>query len=127
MCWSTGREPIAQPPGDFRFTKTRQQRAQYEDGSTHSLDHLVGRFKPGNVTPAQFQYIAFFSDGESHLAKQLLHGGHVLQARHIGKPQGVSRQQSGTEYRQRRILGARNRDFAGEPLSACNQQLVHYA
>ena len=45
MCWSTGREPMAQPPGSetVACAEARQQRAQHQDGGAHGLDQLVGR------------------------------------------------------------------------------------
>jgi hypothetical protein len=50
MCWSTGREPMAQPPGSdtVASAEARQQRAQHQDRGAHGLDQFVGRL--GGVT-----------------------------------------------------------------------------
>ena len=54
MCWSTGREPIAQPPGSDtrRLAEARQQRAEHEDRRAHRLHQLVRRLGRGRCRDA---------------------------------------------------------------------------
>ena len=61
----------------------------------------------------------------THVADQREHGGHVLQARHVLQHDRLIRQQGGAQFRQRRILGAGNPDFAVELPAPANQKLVH--
>ena len=50
MCWSTGREPMAQPPGsDTAPAEARQQRPQHQDGGAHGLDQVVRRLGRGDA------------------------------------------------------------------------------
>jgi hypothetical protein len=50
----------------------------------------------------------------SHVADQLEHGRHVVQARHVVQHHGIGREQGSAQLRQRRVFGTRNFDGAGQ-------------
>ena len=62
----------------------------------------------------------------AHVAQQLEHGAHILQARHIAQGHGLVGQQGRTQLGQRGVLGAGDDHLAAEPAPAANQQFVHW-
>ena len=56
-----------------------------------------------------------------HVAEQLAHGGHVLQARHVEQRDRLGGQQRGAQLGQGRIFGAGNHDLAVERPTTANQ------
>jgi hypothetical protein len=61
----------------------------------------------------------------THVANQLQHGRHVLQARDVLQRHRFGGEQRGAQFRQGGVLGAGNADFAAQRPSAANQELVH--
>ena len=59
MCWSTGREPIAQPPGSdtVRLAEARQQRPEHQDRGAHGLDQLVRRLRACQRATASMRHL----------------------------------------------------------------------
>ena len=57
----------------------------------------------------------------AHVADQLEHGGHVLQARHVAQSDWLGGQQRGAQLGQGRIFGAGNHDLAIELPATSNQ------
>jgi hypothetical protein len=60
-------------------------------------------------------------DLDTHFFQQAQHGGDVVEFRHVAQFQRFGTEQSGTQDRQGRILGAGNGDFAAQDRAAFNQ------
>ena len=120
MCWSTGREPIAQPPGSE--TQASPKRAS-SGPSTRIEARMVftisyGASSLSTCAPCSGDALAVLLDAQAHLAQQLQHGADILQPRHVGQVHRVGGQQAGAQDGQRRVLGAGNGDVAGQALAA---------
>ena len=62
---------------------------------------------------------------DAHIGNQALHGGHILQARHVCQYHGLGREQGGTQLWQCGVFGAGDDDLAMQRPAAANQKLVH--
>jgi hypothetical protein len=127
MCWSTGRAPMAHPPG--RLTRARpearNQRSQHEDRRAHRLHQLVRRFRPRHRRGVDADGGAVALGHHTHLPQQLQRSGNILQLGHVADDEVVRAEQPGAENRQRGVLGAGDRDLALERRAAAYLQLVH--
>ncbi|MNT34203.1 hypothetical protein D3C72_1701680 [compost metagenome] len=112
---------------DARFTEAGEQRAQHQDGRAHRLDELVWRFQVVDAVGLQRDHAVRAALGaHAHAAKQAQHGGGVVQVRDVGERQCVGGQEAGAQDRQRRVLGAGNRDFAVQRRAAGDAQFIHH-
>jgi hypothetical protein len=108
------------------MAEARQQRAQGQHGGAHGLDQLVGRLGVAEVAGIQADRAVVVALGRhAHVAHQLEHGRHVLQARHVVQRHGLVGQQRRAQLGQRGVLGAGNEYFAAELSPAANQKFVH--
>ncbi len=103
-----------------------QQRAQGQDRGAHGLDQFVGCLGVGQKAGVDAHGAAVIVLGaDTHVADELEHGGHVLQARHIAQGDGLGRQQRGAQLGQGGILGAGDRHLAMQRSATANQEFVH--
>ena len=58
-------------------------------------------------------------------ADQALHGGDILQARHVGQHHRIGREQRSAQLGQRGVLGARDAYLALQAAATADQELVH--
>ena len=108
--------------GHRGLTKSCQQGPQSQDRCPHGFDQLIGSF--GRCERPRIDlHTAWVRllDTHTHVANQLEHSGHILQARDIGERHGVCRQQAGTELRQGCVLGARDGHGANQFPAPANQ------
>ena len=89
---------------DRGLAEARQQRAERQHRGAHGLDQLVGRF--GRTQPGRIDADACRRSSRStrhaHVADQLEHGRHVLQARHV-----LQHRPAGRSAARRKVRAAR--------------------
>jgi hypothetical protein len=103
-----------------------QQRAQGQHRGAHGLHEFVGGLGVAEVAGVQAHGAVVVPLGRhAHVAHQLEHGRHVLQARHVVQRHGLVGQQRRAQFGQRGVLGAGNEYFAAELSPAANQKFVH--
>ncbi|KAG1370636.1 hypothetical protein G6F59_018655 [Rhizopus arrhizus] len=73
---------------------------------------LVHRTRIDHDRAAARQRALVDGDLGAQFAQQFHRGDHVMQVRHVGEGQRIGSQEARAQDRQRRILGAGNRDFA---------------
>ena len=100
--------------GNPRRAEARHQRPQHQNCGAHGFHHVVRRFEPVDLRRGQDHLAAVHLYRHAHLLQQLAHRGDIVQIRHIAELQRIAGQQAGTQYRQRRILGAGDAHFAVE-------------
>jgi hypothetical protein len=61
----------------------------------------------------------------AHVVQQAAHGGHVLQAGHVGQCDRLGGQQGRAQLRQGGILGAGDQDLAVQLATPANDEFVH--
>ena len=112
--------------GDFGMAEAGQQRSERQHRGAHGLDQFVRGFGRVQRAGIQVQQTIFSTFGlHPHVADQLEHGGHVLEARHIAQRHRLGGQQAGAQLGEGRVLGARNGDLALQAAAAANQEFVH--
>ena len=103
------------------MAETRQQRPQRQHRGAHGLDQLIGRFGRVEWAGIQVQQAVVSALGlHPHVADQLEHGGHVLQARHIAQRHRLGGEQAGAQLGQCSVLGAGNFNLALQSATAAN-------
>ena len=107
------------------LTEASHQRAEHQDGSTHGLDHFVGRDRVVHPARIQRDDVGIAADLHAHLLEQAQQRTDVVQTRHVGKGHRLLGQQRRTQDRQGCILGAGNGDLARQAGAAFNQQFIH--
>jgi hypothetical protein len=115
MCWSTGREPMAQPPAATPWRRrSAPAGAEREHRAPHGLDQLVGRFRRAELAGIDAHAAFDLLDRDAHVADQREHGGDVLQARKVQQRHRLAGQQRRAQFGQGRVLGAGYPDLAVE-------------
>ena len=105
----------------------RQKRPQRQNGSAHGLDQLIGRarLQRAGAVKAHAAALAHGLHVHAHALQQAAHGGHVLQARHVGQAHGVCGEQRGAHFGQGGVFCAGDDDFALQAAAAANEEFVH--
>eukprot|EP01137_Pigoraptor_chileana_P029746 Opistho-2@15329 len=108
------------------MAEARQQRAQRQHRGAHGLHQFVGGLGIAELAGVQAHGAVVVGLGRhAHVAHQLEHGRHVLQARHVVQHHGLVGQQRRAQLGQRGVLGAGNEHFAAKLTPAANQKFVH--
>ena len=136
---STGRVPMAQPPGiDTLASPMRaKQRRHHPEARPHPRHQLVGRGGVDDVLGRNVQRAAGIGivaralagdhDVDAVIAQNALQQFDVGEPRDVVEDQRVLGEQAGDHQRQRGVLGARYRDRAVEALTADNANSIHDA
>ena len=122
-----GADGTAAWQGDRGFAEARQQGPQRQHRGAHGLDQFVRRFGGDRVGGVQ-RYAAALPMGlgfHAHVVQQAAHGGHVLQAGHVGQCDRLGGQQGRAQLGQGGILGAGNQDLAVQLATPANDEFVH--
>jgi len=148
-CRSTGRSPIAQPPGiDDGLASLREQRSQHADARPHRLDDVVAGFaalvlqdldiewaveggkvgQAAEVAPVGRGWrLVVPVDVAAQLAEQLAHRVDVAEPGHALQCRLALGQQARRHDRQGAVLAAADFDLALEALPAADEEAVHDA
>ena len=123
---STGRVPMAQPPGsDTRASpQAREQRREHPEARPHARDEFIGRggvddFARGEMNRAagvDGLAGALAGDGviDAMIAEDALEQHHIREQRHVVERQRLAREERCDHQRQGGVLRAGNRDHAIE-------------
>ena len=134
---STGRVPIAQPPGSetARFAHAREQRRDHPEARPHARDEIIGRGRVDDRLGAQMRGLAggrLFAEPlavdrivDAVVAEDAHELADVGEARQVFQRQRLVGQQRGDHQRQRGVLGAGNRDHALELGAAADLNAIH--
>jgi len=128
MCWSTGRDPIAHPPGKdtFAWPKRAKQWTECQDRGAHGFDQLIRRFRICQSACIQDNAAVVLAVcHHPHIADEFEHGGYIMQMRHIGKGDGLVSQQGCAQFWQGRVFGTRNQHLALQSITTTYQEFVH--
>ena len=119
----------------LRLAHARQQRPDHPEGRPHLRDQLIGRggvddVPRGEIDGARIAFVLLLAAAVDRIvdamiaedADQLLDIG---QMRHVFERQRIVGQQRGDHQRQRRVLGARDRNAAVELVAADNSDAIH--
>ena len=106
---------------DFRLAATREERADDEEARAHFAHEFVRRFGRGDRFGVKLQNAADFGfgvavavhrDPDAEARQNFRELGNVGQMRDAGQRQRLVGQKARHHQRQRRVLGARDADFA---------------
>jgi hypothetical protein len=117
-----------------RPAAARQQRPQHQDRGAHLAHQLVGRRRVGDFARGHRQGasgMAARTGGAGHLYQDTVMGqqvgerGDVGEVRQVVQGDRVLGQETGRHQRQRRVLGAADRDGSVQGLTAADADSVH--
>ena len=136
MCRSTGRVPMAQPPGSE--TVARPARAssgpQHQDRGAHPAHQLVGRRGVGDLAGAEREHppriaaapgVAVHADLDAVLGEQVRQRRDVSEVGDVRERERLFGEQARRHQRQGRVLGAKDLDLTLERAAAPDPNTVH--
>ncbi len=129
--------PDGAAPGErhARPAAAGHQRAQRHHRGAHRLDHLIGRFRSGQLARVQPELAVGFAclrvpragrvGFDPHMAEELLHGEEVAHPGEVRQVDGLGGQQGSGHGGQGGVLGPADLDAAPQRYAAFNQETVH--
>src|SRR5689334_1499144 len=110
-------------------TASRNERSEYERGSTHGLDQFVRRFGRGQIAAGDRGPVLGATvsqlDIRSHSGEQLASGLDVAYLRNVLEHDSLFSKQSCGHGRQGGVFGATHANGAEQRVPAANNQLIH--
>ena len=99
--------------GHLGVAEARQQRPQRQHRCAHGFDQIVWCFRKVQSGGIQSHDPVFLNVHlHAHVADELDHGRHILQAWHVVQGDRIGTQNRRTQFRQCRVFGTRNRYLA---------------